>query len=133
MEQVSQLMREGMEIKARMDADKARLASINATLANLATYKEGSNTGHIYDANYHVKVTRKVNVKWDQAELSRARNALGDDLFFEVFKWKYEPASKKALDGFLQYGDKMMVALVEAAKTETPGTPAVEYETLEDA
>ena len=132
MADVNALIREGMEIKARMDADKKRLQSINNTLAELAEYREGSQTGHIYDTNLHVKVQRKTNVKWDQAELNRARVALGDDLFFEVFKWEFKPASKKALDGFMQYGDKTCVELVRGAMTETPGTPAVEYELLEE-
>lgn len=132
MTDISALIREGMDIKARMDADKKRLQNINKQLADIAEYKEGSNTGHIYDSNLHVKVQRKTNVKWDQKELNRARTALGDDIFFEVFKWKYEPASKKALDGFMQYGDKTCVDLVRGAMTETPGTPAVEYELLEE-
>lgn len=132
MENVEKLIREGMEIKARMDADKARLQSINNTLAELAEYKEGSKTGHIYGQNLHVKVQRKTNVKWDQAELNRARSAIGDELFFQVFKWEFKPASKKALDGFMQYGDKLHVDMVNAAMTETPGTPAVEYELLEE-
>lgn len=132
MTNVSELIREGMAIKARIDADKWRLQSINKTLADIAEYKEGCATGHIYDAEYHVKVTRKTNVKWDQVELNRVRDAMGDHLFCEIFTWEFKPKSKKTLDGFLQYGDKMMVAMVNGARTETAGTPAVEYEILED-
>lgn len=130
MASVSELMREGMAIKTRMDADRKRLQEINAALAGLAEYREGSQTGHLYDSNLHVKVQRKTNVKWDQTGLNQARAGMGDELFFQVFKWEFKPSSKKALDGLLEFGKAEHRQMVLAAMTETPGAPSVEYELL---
>ena len=54
-----------------------------------------------------------------------------DELFFRVFSWKYEPRSKKDLDGFLEYASpEFRAAILEAMET-SPGKPGVKLEALQ--
>lgn len=105
------------------------LRGINFQLAGQADYKEGSKTGHLIGRHYSAKVQLKENVKWDQAALNALRQTMGDEEFFKVFKWIFEPASAKTLAGALQFGQHG--PLIEAARTVTPGTPYVTFEHLE--
>lgn len=133
MADVSALLREGWQLKQRIDSDTARLRQINAALAELCEYPEGKMTGHLSAGSIRAKVTRKVNLKWDQARLLRAYDTMGAEEFRKVFKYEFKPKGAKELKGFLDFGRPEHVALVKGALTETPGAPSVAYEVIEDA
>ena len=117
--------------KARADELTARNAEIADALDKLAAFKDGSNTGHLTAGGYKVTVSRKFNTKWRQEKLAEARSKLTDELFFRVFSWKYEPRSKKDLDGFLEYASpEFRAAILEAMET-SPGKPAIKLEALQ--
>ena len=133
MADVSALLREGWQLKQRIDADTARLRQINAALAELCEYPEGRMTGHMAAGHIRAKITKKVNLKWDQAKLRKALDAMGLDEFRKVFKYEFKPLGARELKGFLDFGKPEHVALVKGALTEAPGAPAVSYEVIEDA
>ena len=117
--------------KARADALTARNAEIAEELEKLAIFKDGCNTGHLTAGGYKLTVSRKFNTKWRQEKLAEARSKLTDELFFRVFSWKYEPRSKKDLDGFLEYASpEFRAAILEAMET-SPGKPAIKLEALQ--
>lgn len=117
--------------KARADELTARNAEIANALDKLATFKDGCNTGHLTAGGYKLTVSRKFNTKWRQEKLAEARSKLTDELFFRVFSWKYEPRSKKDLDGFLEYASpEFRAAILEAMET-SPGKPGVKLEALQ--
>ncbi|MCR5259511.1 MAG: hypothetical protein K6E40_15300 [Desulfovibrio sp.] len=133
MADVSALLSEGFKLKTRIDADTARLRQVNAALAGLCEYPEGKMTGHLAAGSIRAKITKKVNVKWDQARLLKACDAMGAEEFRKVFKYEFRPLGAKELKGFLDFGRPEHVALVKGALTETPGSPSVSYEVAEDA
>ncbi|MBR4747760.1 MAG: hypothetical protein IK061_10275 [Desulfovibrio sp.] len=133
MADVSALLREGYQLKQKIDADTARLRQVNAALAELCEYPDGKMTGHLSAGTIRAKVTKKVNLKWDQARLLKAYDAMGAEEFRKVFKYEFKPKGAKELAGFLDFGKPEHVALVQGALTETPGAPAVTYEVIEDA
>ena len=106
-----------------------QLREINLTLAEQAAYKPGSKTGHIAGGHYAAKIQLKEYTKWDQDALAAARAKMGDDEFFKIFKWTFEPKSAKTLAGALEFGQHGR--LIEAARTITPGSPYIIFEKLE--
>ena len=125
------LVREYAANKAKADELTARNAEIAEALDKLATFKDGCNTGHLTAGGYKLTVSRKFNTKWRQEKLAEARSKLTDELFFRVFSWKYEPRSKKDLDGFLEYASpEFRAAILEAMET-SPGKPAIKLEALQ--
>jgi hypothetical protein len=106
------------------------LKEIKRTLAGMAEYKEGSKTGHVFGQRYHAVVSLKTNVKWDQDALDRLRRTMGDPAFFRVFKWAYEPVSKKVLDGAIDFGEHGEA--IRATYTETEGSPQVTFKLMEE-
>lgn len=106
-----------------------QLRRINLTLAEQAGYKAGSKTGHLYGRHYVAKVQLKENVKWSQDALNLARQSMGDEEFFKVFKWTFEPKSAKTLAGALEFGQ--YGAIIASARTISEGGPYVTFEELE--
>lgn len=125
------LAREYAANKAKADALTARNAEIAEKLATAARFKDGSNTGHLLAGGYKMTVTRKFNTKWLPEKLEIARRELTDELFFKVFAWKYEPRSKKELDGFLEYASPEFRAAILAAMETSPGRPAIKLEAVQ--
>ena len=133
MADVSALLREGWQLKQRIDADTARLRQVNAALAELCEYPDGKMTGHLSAGSIRARIQKKLNLKWDQAKLLRAYDAMGAQEFRKVFKYEFKPKGARELKGFLDYGAPEHVSLVKGALTETPGAPSVAYEVIEDA
>lgn len=128
---VNQLIAEGAKTKAQLKMLQDKLRQINAALAGVAVFPDGKNTAHLAGNGYAVKIQRRENVKWNQDKLENCRRAMGNDEFFNVFTWEFKPASAKALDGFMKYGDQHFSALINDARTVTPGAPQVTYQTIE--
>jgi hypothetical protein len=63
--------------------------------------------------------------------LETARVRLTDELFFKVFAWKYEPRSKKELDGFLEYAAPEFRAAILAAMETSPGKAGIKLEAVQ--
>lgn len=108
-----------------------QLRELKKTLAEAAIYRDGSKTGRLVSTNFEVTIQQRDNVKWDQTKLNEARLAMGDAAFFKIMKWTFEPTSAKTLNGFLEFGDQGQAGLIAAARTVTPGAPAVTFERLE--
>ena len=128
--EINETIMAALRLKSEIDAKKAELAKLNTQLAAMAQYKEGSQTGHIYTNAYHVKVSKRQNVRWDQKKLTTARAAIGDKGFFAVFGWKFEPKNKALLDNFFEQGQQAHADLIRAAMTVTEGAPGISYEPL---
>jgi hypothetical protein len=108
----------------------AELDRLKEELAPLAEFKPGSQTGHLTGTRWAVTVQKKENVKWDQGKLDGLRAVMGDDRFFEVFKFTYEPVSKKASDGAIAFG--AFGKDISGAMTVTAGKPYVSFKIMED-
>ena len=96
----------------------------------VAVFKEGSKTGHAFGVRWHAIVSLKEYIKWDQAALDALRIKMGDESFFKVFKWVFEPISKKLLDGAIEF-DKDFGGDIKAAFAVTPGAPSVTFKPME--
>ena len=126
--QIGKLVREWACNKKEADALTARNAEIADELVKAAAFDDGSNTGHLLAGGFKVTVTRRFNTRWVTEKLENARKVLTDELFFRVFKWKYEPHSKKDLDAFLEYAAPEFRAAILAAMETSPGRPGVKLE-----
>lgn len=126
-----ELMREGADLKERIDADTARLREINLQLAELAEFPAGKDTAHLEAEGIEVTVARKLTVSWDQPSLNKVRARLGDAVFFALFKWEFKPQSKKKIDGFVEFAKPEERDLVLDAMTTKPAAPSVSYKRVE--
>ena len=125
---LANLLSEGMQLKARIDADKARLADINRAIEAVAVFPEGKATAHLAAGGFRATVQRKTTVKWDQKKLAEAMKAIGAESFQKVFTYEFKPVGKKQLDAFLEFGSEAEVEAVKAAMTETAASPSVRFE-----
>ena len=132
MSNLGALLSEGMKLKLRIDADKARLAEINKEIEALAQFPEGKSTAHLAAGGFRATVQRKSTVKWDQAKLAKAMNAIGTEAFRKIFTYEFKPVGKKQLDAFLEFGNEAEVTAVKDAMTVTQGAPSVKYEEVMD-
>jgi len=128
METLANLLSEGMQLKARIDADKARLADINRAIEAVAVFPDGKATAHVAAGGFRATVQRKTTVKWDQAKLANALDAIGGEAFSKVFTYEFKPKGAKQLKAFLEFGEPEQVDAVKAAMTETPASPSVKFE-----
>lgn len=128
---LDQLVLEFARNKAMADELTARNAEIAEELEKAAAFKDGSNTGHLVAGGHKVKIVRRFNTRWVADKLEVARAKLTDELFFKVFKWKYEPRSKKDLDAFLNLAAPDFRAVILAAMETSPGRPGVEMEEIQ--
>jgi len=116
-------------LKEEITTKTERLREINHQLASHAQYKDGAKTGYISGQHFTAKVQLKENTKWDQAALEELRAMIGDEEFFRVFKWTFEPKNAKTLAGALEFGEHK--ERIAAARTVTDGSPSVTFEKLE--
>ena len=123
------LVDQAAELKEEISVKTERLRNLNVEIAGQAEFAEGSKTGHAFGCHYSAKVALKENVKWDQVKLEALRAKIGDEDFFKIFKWTFEPKSAKTLAGAVEFGGHSRE--IEAARTVTAGTPYVTYERLE--
>ena len=122
---VESLVSEYAENKAQADRLTARNAEIAEMLQSVAVFKPGSDTGKLTTTEYEVSITRRINERWDQEKLKEVRSAMTDDLFFQIFRSKYEP-DRKALKVFMQgnHDSKLRCAILGAC-TASAGRPSV--------
>ena len=128
MADLGSLLSEGIKLKNRIDADKARLAEVNREIEALAEFPEGKNTAHLAANGLRATVTRKSSVKWDQKKLNEAMSAIGTEAFRKVFTYEFKPVGAKQLNAFLEFGNEADVAKAKAAMTVTQAAPSVKYE-----
>lgn len=119
---------------ARNKAEADRLTARNAELADemltLAAFRPGSDTGKLETAGYRVSVTRRINEKWDQHKLASAREKFTDNVFFTLFRQKYEP-DRRALNVFMHgNSDGSLKALLIDACTTSVGRPSIKLEAV---
>jgi hypothetical protein len=118
------------KLHEEISAKDKELKEIKKKLAEKAEFKEGSKTGHVFGVRWHATVALKEAIKWDQDALRALRLAIGDEDFFKIFKFIYEPVSKKALDGAIDFG--LHGEDIKKAFTITPGSPQVTFKPMED-
>lgn len=128
MSDLGSLLSEGAKLKARIDADKARLGQINRELEALAVFPEGKSTAHVAAGGFRAIIQRKETVKWDQKKLGEAMKDIGAEGFQKVFTYEFKPLGAKQLKAFLEFGKPEDVAAVKAAMTVAQGAPSVKYE-----
>ena len=128
MAELGSLLSEGAKLKARIDADKARLAEVNRAIEALCEFPEGKSTAHVAANGFRATVTRKTTVKWDQKKLAEAMKAIGAESFQKVFTYEFKPVGKRQLDAFLEFGAEGEVEAVKAAMTVAPASPSVKIE-----
>jgi hypothetical protein len=116
-------------LHAEISEKTEELRGLKAKLASLAEFKPGSKTGHIYGNHFAATVQLSETLKWDQKKLGALRVTMGDEEFFKVFQWKYEPVSKKLVDGALEFG-KFGGAIKEAL-TVVAGSPQATFKIME--
>lgn len=134
MENIAELLREGYALKARMAADKERLAQINAAIAGMATFSGACKTARLAASGYVAKVQRKETVTWDQKALRKAVNAMGVHEFQKAFDYEYKPKSAKDLNAYMMdpaTPDEYR-ALISAARMVKPGAPTVTFECVQE-
>lgn len=117
-------------LKARATAITEELRQLNLFIAEKAEYKEGQQTGHAAGAHFIAKVQRRENVKWDQGKLEAVRAEVGDESFWGPFTFEIKPRPARDFTAKLAALPPEAVAAVMAARTATPGAPAVTYEEL---
>jgi len=117
-------------LKQEIAEKTEELRACNLAIAkNEAEYKPGSKTGHAFGNNFKAKVQLKTNVTWDQEALEFHRFKLGEDMFFHLFKWKFEPREGKAIENFIKFNE--YGPILAKARTEKEGTPSITFEKIE--
>jgi len=124
------LIGEGAELRSDIEGKAARLRQINMRLVESARFKSGQKTAYLVGAGYKVKIRLHENVSWDQEKILKLREYLPEEKFAELFKVVYEPASKKAIDGFVAHADKDLSNGLKWCMSVKPGAPQVTYEKL---
>ena len=130
---ISELLREGYQLKARMAADKERLAQINAAIAGMATFSGACKTARLAASGYVAKVQRKETITWDQKALWKAVQVMGVPEFRKAFTFEYKPKSSKELKDYMADASTPdeYRKLIDAARTVKEGAPSVSYEFVE--
>lgn len=131
---VSELMREALQIKARMDMDKARLAEINKVMAEEAVFEGECKTARLAMDGMMAKVQLRETVSWNQDALREACKVIGADNFRRAFDYEFKPVSARALQAWLADPEnrddwRRMVTDARIIKT---GAPSVSYEVVEE-
>ncbi len=114
-----ELIKEAYALKQEADRIKARLAEVNQTISASVTFPPDKNTVTGVAANLICKVSKKENLKWDQAKLNQARATLGDELFLSLFSYEWKHQSKPVLDNFLQHNGQAKPVLDALTITES--------------
>lgn len=132
---LAHLLAEGYGLKNQINELQSRLRQINLELAERAEYKAGSSTGHIAAGHIMAKITKRQNVKWDQALLGIAHKEIGTELFSQAFTFEFKPINSRQLKAWLESEDisDKDKKLVTDARTVTEGAPTVTYESIDDA
>ena len=133
MNDITELLREGYQLKARMAADKERLAAINAAIAGMATFSGACKTARLAASGYVAKVQRKETVVWDQNALGKAVQVMGVPEFRKAFTFEYKPKSSRELTAYMADASTPdeYRKLIDAARTVKEGAPSVSYEFVE--
>lgn len=119
--------------KEKADKLTARNAELAEDMLALAHFAPGADTGRLEAAGFKVSITRRINEKWDQSLLAKAREAFTDGLFFTLFRQKFEP-DRKTLKSFMRAkNDQKLKDMLITACTTSQGKPAVKLERLEAA
>jgi hypothetical protein len=124
------LVDQAAQLAVEVNQKTEELRGLKVRLAELAEFKEGKKTGHITGNHFQATVSLKENVKWDQKALESLRSDIGDEEFFKIFKWTFEPHSKKVLDGAMDFGPYKLI--IAKAFTVSPGSPQVTFKPMED-
>lgn len=127
---IADLMKEALDIKTRIDADRERLAQINTVLAAGVQFKNGSKTARIAEDGYLAKVQLRETVSWDQEALCRAVKKMGVSEFRKGFTFEYKPRSARILKDWLaspETSEENRKLIAEARQVKN-GLPSVSIE-----
>ena len=125
------LIQAGAKLKNEIDALQLQLKDINQQIYEKTTFTDGKNTVNTKAGNITAKIQKKETYAWDQAKLDEARQIIGDAKFMDIFSFKWQAASKKKLDGFLEFATPEQKKPVMNALTIKPSY-SVTYEVQEN-
>jgi hypothetical protein len=91
------------EAHEKLEIAKRDYEAIRDKVKAAAVYPAGKNTVHMEGGHWNIIVSRKESVKYFQDKLDALRRDIGDEEFFKVFKWTFEPVDKKTLDGAVNF------------------------------
>ena len=123
----SGLIKNGIRLRAQIAALKAELEAVTLALARQARFAPGKATAYVEGDGCRARVVARSYEMWDQDKLNAARAAMGDNAFLSLFKYVWEPVSKRTLSGFLDNAPLEQSALVRAA-LRTRTVPVVTFE-----
>ena len=125
--ELTALIQEGAKLKAEMDAIQLQLKDVNQQIFEQTTFIDGKNTVNTKAGNITAKIQKKETYAWDQAKLDEARQVIGDAKFLDIFSFQWKAASKKKLDGFLEFAPAEQKKPIMDALTIKPSY-SVSYE-----
>lgn len=129
-EAIKDLVVRGSELKLQIQNMTKLLHDINTELVKVAEFKNGSKSGHLFEAGIKVTVQVKENIKYLQDRLMQLKD-LVPEAFNEAFVYEYKPASSKALLAAMKENADFAKG-VEWSRQITPGAPYVTYEKIDD-
>lgn len=130
METTGQLLREGLELKAKIAAAKARLDEINKEIAARAEFKAGSKTATMAAGGVLAKVQLRETVSWNQEALKAACNKMGADEFRKIFSYEFKPLGARQLNAWMAAAETRdeWRSMVADARQVKAGAPSISYE-----
>lgn len=132
--ETGQLLREALELKAKIATAKARLDEINKEIAARAEFKAGSKTATMAADGVMAKVQLRENVSWNQDALRAAYQHIGADEFRRVFTYEFKPVGYHQVNAWLT--DPSVPAIwrdmVANARTVKAGAPSVTFSSVEE-
>lgn len=112
------MIAEWLDNKSRADELTNRNREIAQELAGMVKGK-----GKIEGNGLKATISTPIYTKWDQAGLENARQIIGNEVFFRVFKPEFKPKAKALLDAWLDSADPALATPVIKAMTTKPGLP----------
>jgi hypothetical protein len=118
------------DLKEEIRGKERELDALKALIMPLMEFRDGVMSAHAYGNSYKLTVQRKESARLEQRRLDAVRAEAGDEAFFRIFRWKYEPESKKSLTAAL--ADPGLSALIGDAAYYKEDSPYFSWKRRED-
>lgn len=113
---ITALVSRHLELKEAMARLKAELADIDDEIIRAVPLPNGRQSTTLEVGGHKVRVAASTRYKWDQDKLDKARLALGDKKFLDLFDYEWK-SHKGKVDGFLANTPEPMARKVRDALT----------------
>lgn len=131
-EELTRMINDAVRLKVQIDELKAELATMQRSIAERVSFKDGKKSATVNAGRWQCKVTRTDHYKWDQDKLNVARAVMGDGEFLSLFGYEWKPLSKSGIDGFIAHAPQERKALICEALT-IAGSTSVTFAAREEA